>query len=262
MNAKALFTVITLVITVPLTIAAIVLAIAAILGNPAWSTDALYGGIKDFQTIIGGALALAGIWLGFHGNRRRDERLRRQEARALALALYGELTAALITCRAFVSQVTAATAKTYDNDWLDKEITVSNLAPRVRTTVFEANADKLGLLGEPLVGGTGPEHHLVVEIVSTFDQLRDYARLADKEIVMTRRKYIQVQASVAHQLREDFLFALVETGDIIQAYIRGGLPAATNLAQEIMPGRKARQDKLGRELGIVPAMADQGESES
>ena len=115
-----------LIAIVLVSIAAIALSLAAILGNPAWSGGTLYNTIYNtifnFQTIIGGGLAFAGIWLGFYGNRRRDERLRRQEARALALALYGELAAALTTCNAFISQTNAALAKSYDNRWLDQEI--------------------------------------------------------------------------------------------------------------------------------------------
>ena len=249
-----------LIVIVLVSIAAIALALAAILGNPAWSGSTLYAGIKDFQTVIGGGLALAGIWLGFYGNRRRDKRLRRQEARALALALYAELVAALTTCNAFIGQTKAALAKSYDNKWLDQEIFGTNFGPRVRTKVFEANVDKLGLLGEPLVGAAVPKEHLIVEIVLSFDQLLDYARIADKEQVITRRDLLKAQGDLLPHLKDDFVFALKETMDILQAYIYGGLPAATKAAHGIMPDRKNRQDRLGRELGIVPAATDEGET--
>lgn len=250
-----------LIVIVLVSIAAIALALAAILGNPAWSGSTLYAGIKDFQTIIGGGLAFAGIWLGFYGNRRRDERLRRQEARALALALYAELQAALPTCNAFISQTNAALAESYDNEWLAQEIFGTNFGPRVRTKVFEANVDKLGLLGEPLVGGADLGENLIVEIVLTFDQLLDYARIADKEQVITRRALLKARADVLPLLK-DFVIALKETMDILQAYIYGGLPAATKAAHGIIPDRKNRQDRLGRELGIIPATSDEGETES
>ena len=42
-----------LIVIVLVPIAAIALALAAILGNPAWSGSTLYAGIKDFQTVIG-----------------------------------------------------------------------------------------------------------------------------------------------------------------------------------------------------------------
>ena len=241
-------------------IAAIALALAVILGNPAWSGSTLYAGIKDFQTIIGGGLAFAGIWLGFYGNRRRDERLRRQEARALALALYGELVAALVACNAFINQISAALAQRYDDKWLDQEILGTNFGPRVRTKVFEANVDKLGLLGEPLVGGAVPKEHLIVEIVLTFDQLLDYARIADREQVITRRDLLMARGDLLPQLKDNFVIALKETMGILQAYIYGGLPAATKAAHGIMSDRKNRHDRLGRELGIVPAITDEGET--
>jgi hypothetical protein len=235
--------------TVILTVA-IMVALAAIFGNPTWSYSTLFSALKDFQAAIGGGLALVGIWLGFHGNRRRDERLRRQDARALALALYGELTAALITCNAFVGQVTAALGKHYPKDWLDQEIIGTNFAPHVRTKVFEANADKLGLLGEPLVGGAVPEEHLIVEIVAIFDQLVDYSRIASKEQPITRGHLLAAQAEIRSQLKDDFVIALQETREILRAYIYGGLPAAIKAARSIIPARKSRHERLGKELGI------------
>lgn len=249
-----------LIVIVLVSIATIALALAAILGNPAWSGSTLYAGIKDFQTIIGGGLAFAGIWLGFIGNRRRDERLRRQEARALALALYAELKGALITCNAFITQISAALAKPYDNEWLAQEILGKNIAPRVRTMVFEANVDKLGLLGEPLVGGADLGENLIVEIVFTFDQLLDYTRIADKEQVITRRDLLKAREDLLPTLK-DTVIALKETMDILQAYIYGGLPAATKAADGIMADRKKRHDRLGKELGIVPATTDEGDTE-
>ncbi len=251
-----------LIVIVLVSIAAIALALAAILGNPAWSGSTLYAGIKDFQTIIGGGLAFAGIWLGFIGNRRRDERLRRQEARALALALYGELVAALVACNAFIDQISSALAQRYDDKWLDQKILGTNFGPRVRTKVFEANVDKLGLLGEPLVGGADLGENLIVEIVLTFDQLLGYTRIADKEQVITRGDLLKAQGNCLSFLKDDFVIALKETMDILQAYIYGGLPAATKAAHKIMPDRKIRQDRLGRELGIVPTTTGEGKPET
>jgi hypothetical protein len=57
---------------------------------------------------------------------------------------------------------------------------------------------------------------------------------------------------LATNLRDDFVIALKETMAILQAYIAGGHPAAVKVAHVIMPERKNRQDRLGKELGIVP----------
>ncbi len=216
----------------------------------------------DFQAIIGGGLAFAGIWLGFYGNRRRDERLRRQEARALALALYGELAAALTTCRAFVGMTNKALAESHDKTWLDQEVFCTNFGPHVRTKVYEANLDKLGLLGESLVGGADPREQLVIEIVFIFDMLFDFARIADKQRVITNRALLSEWSNILPLVEHEGLIRIQETMDILQAYIDGGLPAATKAAHKIMPDRKIRQDRLGRELGIVPATTDDGETES
>jgi hypothetical protein len=69
---------------------------------------------------------------------------------------------------------------------------------------------------------------------------------------------LEARGHLAANLRDDFIFALKETMDILQAYIDGGLPAAAKVAHGVMPNRKARHDKLGKELGIVPAATDEG----
>ncbi len=180
----------------------------------------------------------------------------------MALALYGELKAALVTCDAFISQISAALAISHDDEWLDQKSFRTNFGPRVRTKAFEANVGKLGLLGEPLVGGSDPTEHLVVEIVFTFDKLLDYARIADKEQVITNRDFLKAWGDLLPDLKDHFVITLKETMDILQAYIYGGLPAATKAAHGFILDRKKRHDRLGRELGIVPATTDEGETES
>ncbi len=178
----------------------------------------------------------------------------------MALALYGELKAALVTCDAFVSQINAALAISHDDKWLDQKSFRRNFGPRVRTKVFEANVDKLGLLGEPLVGGSDPEEHLVVEIVSTFDFLFDYARTADREEVITNRDFLEEWDDLHSDLKDHFVIRLEETIEILRAYIYGGLPAATKAAHGFMLDREKRYHRLGKKLGIVPPTADETES--
>lgn len=244
---------------------AIARALVAILENPAWFGSDVYAVVKDLQSLIGGLFtgiaALVGIWLGFWGHRLRDKRLRGQEARALALALYGELTAALISCAAFVSQIEAIKTPFPGYD-LSEQIMGSNYGPRVSTKVFDANADKLGLLSETLVGGMEVQEQLLAETIQTFDRLSDIARIAQKvEPTTLGELHIERQRS-ASLLKANIIPEIEETMGLFQAYARGGFPEATKAAQGVMANRAKRLKRLGKELGIDPETNSDDEPES
>lgn len=64
--------------------------------------------------IVGGFVAIViGALFNAWATRRRDDRLREQEARALADALQGELSAVLASCRGFVAHVKSKVGKKY-----------------------------------------------------------------------------------------------------------------------------------------------------
>lgn len=111
--------------------------------------------LKDWQSGVGafwGALfGLGAILIGalFNAdlNRRRDDRLREQEARALAAALRAEISAAAADIY-HAYQICRDSGDTLPPDARDKEMLLSYLG----FPVYDAAATKLGLLDENLAG--------------------------------------------------------------------------------------------------------------
>ena len=201
-----------------------------------WQTGlgAFWGALFGLCAILVGAL------LNFDLNRKRDDRLKEQDARSLAAALLGEISAAYITCAAFVSAVNSRKEEEYEKNWLDEKINGTNFGPHVTTPVFQANCDRLGLLGKKLV----------TEIVITYSFLFDYGRIAKKEQVITRQGLLADQARYAKDLG-DRLIDLKETMQILDAFIEGGHDKAAPVGLRVTEGREVRRKKLGQELGIT-----------
>lgn len=113
----------------------------------------IYMELKGWQTAIGSlfglfALALAAL-LNFHLNRKRDDRLRNDEARSVMAALYGEIillrrdAASLARHAARVETLGVACVK-IDNEFLDTHLLPEPL-------LYMALAPKLGLLSADLI---------------------------------------------------------------------------------------------------------------
>ncbi|MCH7654325.1 MAG: hypothetical protein IIB14_11690, partial [Chloroflexi bacterium] len=110
----------------------------------------------------------------------------------------------------------------YEKNWLDETIDGTNFGPHVTTPIFQANCNKLGLLGKALVK----------EIVITFSFLFDYDRIAKKEQVITRRDLLTAQANFAEEL-DDRLIDLQETMQILDAFIEGGYDKAVPVGMSV-----------------------------
>ena len=129
---------------------------------------AWYAELKAWQTGLGAFAGLLAILAGALYNarlaRRRDDRLRRDEIRGLCLALSAELTVSAKRLRTTVRFVTEAAKE-------QESLTVDywKVLNRPVFDVYEANLDKVGLLGE-----------LASEVVSTYSTLEIARRYDDR----------------------------------------------------------------------------------
>ncbi|MDA1326499.1 MAG: hypothetical protein O3C34_17370 [Proteobacteria bacterium] len=111
----------------------IVLVLAFFLAVLEASDDSLYKTLKDWQTFLAGIIGFVtlafGTYAGHAANRARDDRLREQEARAIAAALSSEFRAHV---KIWSSLRTA--------------LTIGSSFP-LTSTIYNAYASKIGLLG-------------------------------------------------------------------------------------------------------------------
>lgn len=194
---------------------------------------AYWGILGGLGAILGGALFNAGL------TRDRDDWLHKRESRELADALLGEITAAYITCAAFVSSVEEQAAKKYTEDWLKSPVRGGHFAPHVTTTVFDANAAKIGMLGT----------QLTKEIVTTFSFFFDFARIAKKQQDITYGELISDRVGMAKVVKLR-LIDFSETIEILEAYIAGGYEAAVPIGIRVEAARQERLKKMAKELGL------------
>lgn len=251
-----------------------VLMFAAIMGQILIAGPDWLDKLKPWQTAISAIVGFTGLiittWFGFQKarqqqnenarlaresrdsqaelDRKRDADLREREARALADALLGELNAALGACRAFVSHTKSEVGKKYEKSWLEEKTTVTDLAPRIMTTVFQGNVAKLGLLGSPLV------HDVVV----TYENLRNYDRLARIEQVLSRGEAIRIRLERAALLERYDNKNLEGVVAILAAYSKGGYETAIPVGVREANAREERHIQLGKELGIPPDQKNHG----
>lgn len=114
-----------------------------------------YAEAKSWQTAIGAVLGFVALFVGalwnYHLNRRRDYRVRNQEALSVAVALYGEV----LLLRDHVVRAARTIAFRFmetgghGNMRIDKDFVEANKVPDA--LIYEALAGKLGLLDAKLV---------------------------------------------------------------------------------------------------------------
>jgi hypothetical protein len=116
------------------TIAALAPATAAFLG-------AIVGAGGGLVAIVFGALLNAAL------NRQRDDRLRREEGRNLAVALHGEMLSIIDSYRRHQKTMTRMIEK-YDGDTRSEKTSLTS-SPPCSARIFASSSDRLGLLQEP-----------------------------------------------------------------------------------------------------------------
>ena len=165
-------------LTVLVTVAAVAGVAAAEVRHP--------GFIARYQTGLGALFGLIGLgfvaFLNAEINRRRDIRLRRQEIRGLCHALAAELTASAINCEVAAAVVT-------DKIKGKKSLTTLEFIPLPRpvTSIYEANLDKIGLLG-----------NMTREVVKTYEQFSRTRFYTDsmQEVLKTSAPLVAAQVNV------------------------------------------------------------------
>ncbi len=151
--------------------------------GPAVDWNALYRDpdLQAWQTGIGAIVGLIGLGLiallNAELNRRRDDRLRRDEARALAEALAAELESLKNTANRHIEELESLSDEA-SSAYEQPRVNLLEIMRLAQPIVFEGSATKLGLLGPNLAA-------VVVQTYASFElvnknierQLRLYADL-------------------------------------------------------------------------------------
>jgi len=129
----------------------------------------IYAELKAWQSSIGALLGFGGLIVGAlfnaHLNRKRDARLRDEEAKAIASALYGEI----VIVRRYIARIANAVARKYEahgfghfsGEPFDQHFTERYAMPDLK--LYPALASKVGLLPS----------RLALEIVKFYSQAEE-----------------------------------------------------------------------------------------
>ena len=138
--------------------------------------------IKDLQTGIGAVIGLFGLALAAlfnaHLNRKRDDRIRREESCTLALALRTEVLRLVKSALARRVAVLGLVGVPIDRSaWATQELT---MPPAI---VFQNSAAKIGLLGSELVADVVDFYNVISESDNQVKiwRLRDSDEMVPKE---------------------------------------------------------------------------------
>jgi len=136
-----------------------------------------YAELKAWQTAIGAAIGFVALILGAlfnsHLNRRRDTRLRHEEAIGVATALYGEIVL-LRRETARIGNMIAARYTSYayqKGEAFDKHFVEDHNIPD--EFIYKALADKLGLLNPNLIISIAEFYQNLQEVRSWIPRLKN-----------------------------------------------------------------------------------------
>jgi hypothetical protein len=159
-------------------------------------SDDLYAELRSWQTAIGAILGFLALMSGalwnFYLNRRRDARLRRGEAIAVAVALYGEI----VLLRREVAKIGNAVADRYmyfaarKGEIFDKHFVEAHEIPN--GFIYENLADKLGFLNPDLI----------IEIAEFYQNLQEVRSWLPRLVDDETRKYHYSVLYVLHPARD------------------------------------------------------------